>query len=1184
MSIFKKMPQRILTMFNFKNIKQRLTSNTNKSRENSYRKLLNNLNLIAVFLDTTGKITYCNSSFYKLTGYIPKEIIGKNWFDKMIPIENQKSKEIFFNAMKFKKIIDHYENPIITKFGEKRTVFWNNSLLKNDRDEVIGIASIGEDISIRQKAIENLNKSEKQFQSLVENINDLVMVTDAQGKFLYISPSVEITTGYTLKELQKHSPLTLTHPDDQDPTKKAISKILKNPGVPIKKTNRILHKNGNWIWIEGVVVNLLEDENIKAIVANYSDITEKRKTNQKLKEEQNKLLKIATTISGLICSLRLRPNGKIEMPYASAAIEDVYGFKFEEIKGENVSNIFSLIHEEDIEGVNESIDISAKNMTPWRKEFRYTHPQKGEVWIEGYSTPQLEKDGSIIWHGFITDITKRKKEEEQLIQTDNALKSIYNNLDVAIFSMDTLNNKMLQASVGHEAVFGYPPQDFMNNAQFWYELILPEDRPIVDSGYPIILAGKSLQHQVRIKRKDGGIRWIDAKMKPTLDSKGVMVLLDGIVTDITERKIAENQLRESQTLLKDALKISKLCAWEYDIELDKFTFNDQFYGLFKTTAEIEGGYTMSSKRYAERFLHPDDVQVVSEEIKKIIETEDPNYFSELYHRIICIDGDERIMNVNVRVEKDKEGKSIRSIGVSQDITEQKRSEKKLRVSEKKYRAIFENVKDVFFQTDLNWKIIDISPSIESLSGYSREEFIDGTLEILYYNPADRNKLIKETIEKGELKNYEVKLKTKEGLVKFISVNSNVILNKFGEPHHVDGVIRDITEKKKMVEELIVAKNKAEESDNLKTAFLHNISHEIRTPMNAIVGFSQLMKDPNLPQKKRSHFIDIINESSDQLLSIITDIVSIATIEAKQEKTVLKEINLNETLQVILENFLLKSKNKGNVELNFTPFSQEGIHIETDKTKFIQVLNNLIGNSLKYTVKGFVNFGYIIKESEIEFFVEDSGIGIASNMLDEIFNRFRQVENSDGPMLGGSGLGLSISKAYVELLGGKIWVNSELGKGSKFFFTIPHKNKVKPIISVFKDRPKLNFDFNDSITMLVAEDEDFNFMLIEELFSETNINLLRAENGMEVVELCKSNQEINIVLMDIKMPLLNGYEATKLIKEFSPSLPIIAQTAYSTEMDKNKALESGCDDFISKPFKKENIINKIIEQLNKVKSN
>jgi signal transduction histidine kinase/ActR/RegA family two-component response regulator len=417
-----------------------------------------------------------------------------------------------------------------------------------------------------------------------------------------------------------------------------------------------------------------------------------------------------------------------------------------------------------------------------------------------------------------------------------------------------------------------------------------------------------------------------------------------------------------------------------------------------------------------------------------------------------------------------------------------------------------------------------------------------------------------------------------GTFRTYAVNKVPQFHPNGERRGLAVIGRDITELLETQDKLQEAKEKAEESDQLKTAFLQNVSHEIRTPMNAIVGFSSFLTDPELDPVKRSHFINIIVQSSNQLLSIITDIVRIATIESGQEKVYENEVNLNALFKLINEQFTIKAQHHNLTIRCITSQVDSEAVIVTDETKLNQILSNLIRNALKFTVEGSVEFGYSIHGNSLECFVEDTGIGIPPEMHQEIFKRFRQVEVTTSRQYGGSGLGLSICKAFVEILGGKIGLTSQPGKGSRFYFSIPFKRVQKQDPGIKKSIPESGLDFKSTKTVLVAEDEDFNYRLLIELLSKIGLKILRAFNGSEAVEICKSDQLVDLVLMDIKMPVMDGYEATRRIKAMRPGLPVIAQTAYSTEEDMTKAFESGCDDFISKPFKKDQLLAKVREQL------
>ncbi len=381
----------------------------------------------------------------------------------------------------------------------------------------------------------------------------------------------------------------------------------------------------------------------------------------------------------------------------------------------------------------------------------------------------------------------------------------------------------------------------------------------------------------------------------------------------------------------------------------------------------------------------------------------------------------------------------RAFNEAQEQRARQRAEKEL---QKLSRAVEQSPNSIFI-TDINGSIEYVNPTTIKRTGYMNEELIGQNPRIFNSGetPQKEYSLIWKTISSGKEWKGEFHNKKKSGELFWESSTISPILDDNGVITHYVAINEDVTKSKKLTLELIEAKEKAEESDRLKTAFLHNISHEIRTPMNAIIGFSGFLSDPNLNIKKRVQYNDIIIQSCNQLLSIITDIVNIATIEAGQEMIHESEINLNATLILLHDQFLLKAQ-KQNISFNLKPSLPDNKdRISTDETKLIQILTNLVGNALKFTNHGHVNFGYIVKNDELEFFVEDTGIGVHPEMYEEIFKRFRQVESTIERRFGGSGLGLSISKAYVGLLGGKIWLVSELGKGSTFYFTIPLK-KIK----------------------------------------------------------------------------------------------------------------------------------------------
>jgi light-regulated signal transduction histidine kinase (bacteriophytochrome) len=381
-------------------------------------------------------------------------------------------------------------------------------------------------------------------------------------------------------------------------------------------------------------------------------------------------------------------------------------------------------------------------------------------------------------------------------------------------------------------------------------------------------------------------------------------------------------------------------------------------------------------------------------------------------------------------------------------------------------------------------------------------------------------------------------------------------------------MRNITERKQFEMELIIAKERAEESDRLKSVFLANMSHEIRTPMNGILGFAELLKEPHLTDGEQQQYISIIEKSGKRMLNIIGDIVSISKIESGQMETIISETNINEQIEYIYTFFNPEAEKKGlQLLIKNTLPSKESI-IKTDYEKLYAILTSLVGNAIKFTQTGSIELGVEKKGNYLEFFVKDSGEGIRHEVKTVIFERFRQDIDFKSRFNEGAGLGLSISKAYVEMLGGKIWLESEIGKGSTFYFTLPYiaESEANVVSKVVPSGIGADKQVN-KLKILIAEDDETSESFLSIVLKVYCREILKAGTGDEAVEACRNNPDIDLVLMDVRMPKMNGYEATHQIRQFNKNVVIIAQTAYGLAGDREKAIEAGCNDYISKPFNK-----------------
>jgi len=383
---------------------------------------------------------------------------------------------------------------------------------------------------------------------------------------------------------------------------------------------------------------------------------------------------------------------------------------------------------------------------------------------------------------------------------------------------------------------------------------------------------------------------------------------------------------------------------------------------------------------------------------------------------------------------------------------------------------------------------------------------------------------------------------------------------------------------KTMQELKEAKEKAEESDRLKSAFLANMSHEIRTPMNGILGFTELLKEPHLTGEKMDEYIKIIEKSGQRMLNTINDIIDISKIEAGQVQVIKTEVLVNQILEEQHNFFYREAQSKG-LELIYAPtLPDEETRIITDRQKLEGILINLIKNAIKFTKQGNITLGYSLKkgkESEyLEFYVKDTGIGISKDRIGAIFNRFEQADIEDKMVFEGSGLGLAISKSYVEMLGGTISVSSKKGSGSTFTFTLPYiKQKAKEARAVTK-KGKEQPSLFSNLSILIAEDEEISIKLFKAIFKNTFRKITYTKTGKETIEQCRANPDTDIILMDIKMPDMNGYETTREIRKFNKDVIIIAQTAFAMPGNLEKALEAGCNDYITKPINKKLLFEKI----------
>lgn len=487
----------------------------------------------------------------------------------------------------------------------------------------------------------------------------------------------------------------------------------------------------------------------------------------------------------------------------------------------------------------------------------------------------------------------------------------------------------------------------------------------------------------------------------------------------------------------------------------------------------------------------------------------------------------------------------------------------IKKSEEKYRAVHTNAPIPFFTIDMQGKILDCNPEFIKELEFSSDEAV-GKNFIGFMNAESKmlfEKILNELNLKGEVQPVELVLIKKSGNYIIIILDAKCGNVRKDLPEIIYCVFKDITKQKIAENELILAKEEAEESDRLKTAFLQNISHEIRTPLNGIIGFASLLSEKDFDKENIKLYADMILSSGFRLLTLINNILDISTIESGNLKINYTSLNLNSVLRKIYNRFFSEASEKN---LKFTldlGESDEKSNIESDLSIIKTVMENLLDNALKFTNEGSINLSYNFIDDKIILKVTDTGCGIPDSEKDKIFNRFYQVDMSISRKYEGAGLGLAICKGMLTAMNGTIEVTSEQGKGSEFTVTIPLRKKKKN-----NDDFILNEKARAEIRkILIAEDDDAGYDYFKLVLEKNSIEVERAFNGLEAVEKIKNDKSINLILMDIRMPVMDGYEATQLIKKMNPAIKVIVQTANFTDEDRDKAFESGCDGYLCKPI-------------------
>ncbi len=1103
--------------------------------------------------DLDGKLTYVNPAFYKLWGYSsPDEVIGKPavsfWHT------GDKASEVVEAIHKYGGWTG--ELTAFTKSGEKPDIQVSASLVKDINGQPVCMLASFSDISGMKHSEVLQAENEISYRELFNNVADSIYIQDSEGTFLDVNDGALKMYGYSREELVGKNPLFVAAPGKNDLAKVASLVKLAYEGEPQqfefwgrRSNGEIFPKeirafNGNYL-------------GKKVVLAIAQDITKRKKAEIALQESERRYRElIELAVDGILLG---SPDGIVIG--ANTYMQNITGRPLNKLIGIRVNDLFSPNVLKDLPL---RYDLLMKGETVF-SERDILRPDGTTIPIEMHTKRMPDGTYQSIYH----DVTERKKAEETLRESEIKFKSLVESTSDMIWETN-IDGLYTYVSPQFEILLGYSFEETIGKSPFAFiadnniSKIIKQSDAIVEKSTPF----NSLVN--KYKHKNGEIHYFETSGVPVYGHSGKLSGYRGVSRDITKRYLAERELHKLSMVVKQSPNTVIITNLEGKMEY----INPAGCALSGFTSDELTGRNPSI--FSSGSTPPETYKALWKTLKS------GNEWKGVFHNKKK-NGELYWESAFIVPLRDKEGKITNYLGVKEDITNKLQSEKALIESEERYRQLFESSPDAIILADAETgMLIDANTAACAMLARPLEELKQFHQTMLH--PPQKKEIASEMFHNhvASSKIKELKLPIESSVLR--SDGSEIPVEVLASSITVagrqvlQGVFRDITERKHAREELLKAKEKAEASDKLKSAFLNNISHELRTPLNGVIGFSEMITQMDNTVEDRLEFSKMIKRSSARLVSTITSYMDISMLVSGNTEINKRSFILNHFLDKIY-NQTVETCQSRNLALNiFKPTIDKEIQILTDENLLTKIFSHLVDNAIKFTKEGSITIGYEKKQTLHQFSVSDTGKGISQDEMAVIFDVFMQADLSTSRGHEGSGLGLSIAQGFVKLLGGNIWVESDRQKGSSFFFTIPEKSDATSSQEI-NETTRLQSDSKQHV-VLIAEDEDSNFKYLEIVLKKAMYKVLRANDGFEAVEKCRTHPEIDIVLLDLKMPGMDGFEAAKKIRNILPQLPIIALSAYVSSQDEEAAMQAGCNEYVVKPISKTRLLETITRLLRK----
>lgn len=1103
--------------------------------------------------DLDGNLTYVNPAFYKLWGYSsPAEVIGKPavsfWHT------GEKASEVVDAIHKFGGWTG--ELTAFTKSGEKPDIQVSASLVKDINGQPVCMLASFSDISGRKQSEILQAENEISYRELFNNVADSIYIQDSEGTFLDVNDGAVKMYGYSREELVGKNPLFVAAPGKNDMAKVASLVKRAYDGEPQQFEFWGIRSNGD-VFTKEVRVVSGTYLGQKVVLAIAQDITKRKKTEIALQEGERRYRElIELAVDGILLG---SPDGIIIG--ANTYMQNITGRPLDKLIGININQLFSPNALKDIPL---RFDLLMNGETVF-SERDILRPDGTTLPIEMHTKRMPDGTYQSIYH----DVTERKKAEETLRESEIKFKSLVESTSDMIWETN-IDGLYTYVSPQFENLLGYSFEETIGKSPFTFiadtniSKIIKHSDSIVEKAAPF----NSLVN--KYKQKNGGIRYFETSGVPVYSPAGKLSGYRGVSRDITKRFEAEKELHKLSMVVQQSPNTVIITNLEGKIEY----INPAGCALSGYTSDELSGRNPSI--FSSGSTPPETYKALWKTLKS------GNEWKGIFHNKKK-SGELYWESAFIVPLRDKEGNITNYLGVKEDITTRLKSETALVESEERYRQLFESSPDAIILAHAETgMLIDANTAACAMLGRSLEELKQFHQTMLHPPMIKENaiKMFHDHVESSKLKELKLPIETSVLRSDGSEISVEVLASSItiAGKQVLQGVFRDITERNLAREELLKAKEKAEAGDKLKSAFLNNISHELRTPLNGIIGFSEMITQMDNSAEDRLEFSKMIKRSSARLVNTITSYMDISMLVSGNTEINKRSFNLGHFLDKI-HTETVETCHSRNLALRIIKTEiDKDIQILTDENLLTKIFSHLIDNAIKFTKEGSITIGYEKKLSLHQFSVSDTGKGISKDAMAVIFDIFMQADLSTSRGHEGSGLGLSIAQGFVKLLGGNIWVESDGHKGSSFFFTIPEKADAHRS----QDDHEITRRQSDSqeYVVLIAEDEDSNFKYLEIVLKKAMYKVLRANNGFEAVEKCRSHPEIDILLLDLKMPGMDGFEAAKKIRNILPQLPIIALSAYVSSQDEDAAIQAGCNEFVVKPISKNRLLETITRLLRK----